>query len=820
MVKLNQQLIILSLLLTLSLGLFGQGIKYSGLVFDEETKEALAFVNLISADGHFGTTTDIDGKFILVLPTSVDSIRFSYLGYETRYVLTRNLKGPKTVYLKSRNYDLAEYEVFPGLNPAHRIILNAVRNRDLNDPQKLKSYAYTTYDKMVITIDTSSFVVDTTVVTSDSANGLRDFFKSKDVFLMETAVEKKFMAPDKSNERVIATKVSGLQDPMIVFLVSQIQSTSFYDEIIHIAGKNYINPISKGSLNKYYFQVEDTMYSGQMDTVYTVSYQPMRNTNFDGMQGILHVSTNKWAIVNVKAKPAKEEKGITIQIQQKYELVDGEHWFPVQLNTNILFNALSVSSGGQQTRLVGIGKTYIKDIELNPELIKRAFSHIEIEMDPNAGYLEEKQWEAYRIDSLSTRDKATYQFMDSIGKEEKFDKVLKELETVLTGKVAWGHFDFLLNRFAGFNSFEGFWFGIGAQTNKRFSEKFAVGGHYAYSLKDKQSKYGAKVSALLYKPKEIKAHLSYLSDNIESGNVEFFNDENSLFDPLSFQKFFINRMNNTIREEAGLSGRMFKYFQVYGGLRHEKVENAGDYLFYQPISNTVYSAFTSTEMQVRFRFAYKERYFDNGRMLLPLGTKYPVLWFSYAQGFTDFLGGDFDFKKIDVQIRKTFYTKYLGETNISLKAGLFAGDVPYAKLYSGGGTYRPITLRAPESFGTMRPNEFLSDRYVSLFFSHNFGSLLFKGEKFKPEFELTTNIGFGSLNHPEYHLNVDINTMEKGYYESGLMINNIIKLYLFNIGVGGMYRYGPYALPEFNDNVAYKITLSLPIKTKLGKVSD
>jgi len=150
------------------LELFGQGIKYSGLVLDEETKEALAFVNLISVDGHYGSSSDIDGKFSLVLPSGIDSIRVSYLGYETRYILTRNLKGPKTIYLKARKYDLAEFEVFPGPNPAHRIILNTIKNRDVNDPQKLNSYAYTTYDKMVISIDTLSFKADTTIVKTDS----------------------------------------------------------------------------------------------------------------------------------------------------------------------------------------------------------------------------------------------------------------------------------------------------------------------------------------------------------------------------------------------------------------------------------------------------------------------------------------------------------------------------------------------------------------------------------------------------------------------------------------------------------------------------
>jgi 3-oxoacyl-[acyl-carrier protein] reductase len=184
--------IIFGFLLSLSFGLFGRGIKYSGLVLDKETNETLAFVNLISSDGHYGSTTDIDGKFKLVLPTEIDSIRVSYLGYETRYILTRNLKGPKTIFLKSREYDLAEYEVFPGPNPAHRIIRNVVNNRDLNNPQKLKSYAYTTYDKMVVTIDTSSLVSDTSLVLNDSLKGLAEFFKSKDLQNTENIKEELF----------------------------------------------------------------------------------------------------------------------------------------------------------------------------------------------------------------------------------------------------------------------------------------------------------------------------------------------------------------------------------------------------------------------------------------------------------------------------------------------------------------------------------------------------------------------------------------------------------------------------------------------------
>jgi len=63
--------------------------------------------------------------------------------------------------------------------------------------------------------------------------------------------------------------MSGFHDPVFVFMISQMQSTSFYDDVITIMDKNYINPISKGSNKKnYFFLIEDTTYTVKDDTVF------------------------------------------------------------------------------------------------------------------------------------------------------------------------------------------------------------------------------------------------------------------------------------------------------------------------------------------------------------------------------------------------------------------------------------------------------------------------------------------------------------------------------------------------------------------------
>ena len=59
-----------------------QNYSVSGKVIDSETKEALAFVNIIINESNYGTCTDIDGKFEIKSSVPVDYIRLTYVGYE------------------------------------------------------------------------------------------------------------------------------------------------------------------------------------------------------------------------------------------------------------------------------------------------------------------------------------------------------------------------------------------------------------------------------------------------------------------------------------------------------------------------------------------------------------------------------------------------------------------------------------------------------------------------------------------------------------------------------------------------------------------
>lgn len=806
--------------------LLAQSFTCSGKVLDEETRLPLAFVNIVTDQSKIGTATDIDGKFEISSQEPIEFLRLSYVGYEPTTFYLHGKNENLKILLKKTTLELDEVVIIAGENPAHRIIQHVIDNRDANDPEKLQSFSYTSYDKMVFTVDTlqipdipeliadSIYSADTARVANEVDSSdirLKKYLENKDFFLLETVSERKFLYPDRNHQKVLASRISGFKDPVFLFLSSQMQSSSFYKEMITISDKNYINPISDGSLKKYFFQIEDTTYTTTNDTVFIISFRPGINTNFDGLKGVMSINTNGWAIQNVIAEPSRDEGGVSIKIQQMYEFIEGTHWFPVQLNTDIILKHVAINKYPP----VGRGKNYIRNIVLNPELVKRQFNQISIEVDPNAGDRSEDYWIKYRGDSLTERERNVYEFMDSVGKVYEFDKKVKTFKSLITGRLPMGKIDLDLSKIVKYNAHEGLYLGLGLLTSPKLSETFSLGGFWGYGFKDQTAKYGGDLGITIDKYREIKLRLSYFDYVTETGGTGFFDDRSNMLNPDNFRDFLIERMDRTERKQASISFRALRYATLNFGLTADNKRPTYNYNFAPPPSSGEIplpdSNFNFTEISAGFRFAYKEKFIQLPDTKISTGTKYPVFWFNYSRGIAGFLDGEYDYNKFDLKIQKSFFIKYFGKSAFDIRAGYIDKPVPYTNLYNGRGAYRTFTIYAPASFATERMNEFLADRYVYLFYSHNFGKLLWRGKKFSPEFVVSSNAGFGWLDHPEYHSQVAFDVMDKGYFESGLLINNIFNMMkLYTLGVGVYYRYGAYSLPEIGDNFAYKFTLVFP----------
>ena len=196
----------------------------------------------------------------------------------------------------------------------------------------------------------------------------------------------------------------------------------------------------------------------------------------------------------------------------------------------------------------------------------------------------------------------------------------------------------------------------------------------------------------------------------------------------------------------------------------------------------------------------------------------PVFSISYKRGINLFNSQSFQYSRLESTLDLIAYKGRLGQSNFRLAAGFIDRSVPYSLLFTSeeGSKNNLIPLVINNTFQTMGPYEFLSDKYVNLFYSHNFGSLLFKLPKFKPQFVFVQNTGWGTLNDPSDQ-GIDFKVKDKIYLESGLLINNLIRFKLLNIyyigfGAGTFYRYGYYTLVNTLDNFALKLSVTISLK--------
>jgi hypothetical protein len=103
-------------------------------------------------------------------------------------------------------------------------------------------------------------------------------------------------------------------------------------------------------------------------------------------------------------------------------------------------------------------------------------------------------------------------------------------------------------------------------------------------------------------------------------------------------------------------------------------------------------------------------------------------------------------------------------------------------------------------------NEFFSSRYISFQARHTFNKVKI-AYRIKPEISVVTRMAFGTMENKERHLGFTYKTLEEGYFESGVEVNQLFK----GFGITFFTRYGPYGLAKFEDNLSLKVSYNLDL---------
>lgn len=825
----------LLLLILLSQSVWAQTI--NGRVVDQKG-EPLPFVNIVANNGLKGTTTNLDGYFSFSGSSEITQLRFSYIGFKPLTLRGNEIQENLQVTLQEEAEMLNEATVFPGENPAHRIIRNASENRDLNNPEKLESFVYKTYSKFWVTfnkdsIDTSIDTLrlsdlledrgqtdsakalnpesDTIVRIDSSGYNLHRTLSEQYLFFMETATERKYGA-GRDNETVLAQRTSGFKNPMFALLITQLQSFSFYNNYIGISGDEYLNPISPGSTSRYFFILEDTIVKNPGDTTYVISFRPRPNKGFRPLVGAISINSTDWAIENVRAKPA-EASGINIEIRQEYQRFGPHVWFPVAFKADITINMIQARDAGPA---LAVMRRHLSDIQINVPLKRKDVPRNKLVIENKASKNADEVLAKMRPVELDSMELRSYKVIDSISEEENLEQNLSILLALSRGYVPLGKVNLDINNLLNYNTYEGVRLGLGMETNDKFSEWLRLGGYYAYGFKDQVHKYGINAKATLNKNLRFAVIGGYRFDLFETGGFDIPGVEKKGLFQDNYQQLYIEQWDESNRWYGGLQIDPLPTVAYELRLRHERRNTIGNYRFrYREGGELNFgNQFYYSEIINTLRFAPEEEYAETPFGKIRIKGGYPVVYLSYTRGLSNILNGDFSYNKFQLRGDYRHRTVRFGETILSLQGGVVLEDMPYQKNFVGTANaistnnfwQRNLALADRTSFETMRINEFLSDTYVQFMWRQDFKALLFSRENFKPHLELVNRVAFGSLRSPGLHSGLPFKTLESGFFETGIECNRLYSMNFLGFGLGFYYRYGPNSLNQFTDNIAIKIT--------------
>lgn len=795
----------------------------------------LAFVTvLINNEPGKGVLTDIEGRFRIETGIEIRALGFRYVGYEPLVVTAdfwEKMPGrPLHIVLQPADYALPEATVLAGENPADVLIRKAIANRKRNNPELRSSYTCKTYNKILFDVVPGRAVFEEQLAGKDSSkteirearerfDRLERNMQENHALLMESVTGRAFRFPNQVQETVLLNRVSGFANAGLVALANMVQPFSFYGDHLTIIDKNFVNPISPGSPGLYFFHIEDTLYAGP-DTVWVISFHPRRGKVFDGLEGVLHLHSRHWAIQNVRARPA-QPGNLELTIEQAYQLVDdggrsnGE-WFPEQLNFEMEFKKYPAPYMG----IRAAGRSFITDVQLDVPLRARDFHpEMPVLMNPEADDRTDSSWTRWRaLAPLSSKELRTYQRLDSLGAAKNFDRFSRIMDILVTGQAPVGRsaLGFDLRHLLRFNEYEGARLGIGlsnAQARPLHPRRrMELGANVGYGFRDKAWKYGGYALWRIVPAGHTLLRLGWRRDLQEPG-VSYELPPPALIN----RALYASRMDKIDEFTATLSSRLGRYFSFAGTFRRQELEPG--YAYRYGISDAALTdRFRFTEGTVFVRYANGER---NSTFLgADIGTiqRMPVFELAYTRGEWKDAGAAATgrraaYERWTAAVYHSFFLGRLGRSRWRIEAGLASEDAPLAKLFTLNQTGGGLTFFVlPNTFQALPDTLFLANRFVNFYFAQEIGPVLYQSKSSAPFLTLLQHAAWGELERPELHRELGFRPASPALLESGIQIDNLLRLNYLNVahlGLGGavFYRWGGLKAENWKDNLTFRATV-------------
>ncbi len=798
-----------------------------GKVVNRDSGEPLPYARVqLSEDNQ--TLTNSKGTFLIKIGKEVDQLMISYVGFIPQAVQLSFEEHSYLIQLVPKFEKISGFFILPKENPANQVIRQAIKNKSLNDPElALESYSFKSYNKFII--DNQSG--DLTAIVDSTNQEIKSILNQGRAFLSEIVVIHLFKKPNSSKHFVEAIRTAGFKNPVYDLLSTRAQPISFYKNDTRIFETDYSSPLAVNALKNYSYKTLDTLINSKRPA-YMIYFKPSRGKTVSGLEGILYLDTVSFAIQKVKAQFIGE---VELEIEHNYEYYENEKiWFPgdqsISLKPGKGKKDISVFGGNISLGTVQRKKTFLNKILGSGEIKENQYLsstttnfdielNVPVQLEKTAAtvVVPEKSsrksinyWAANRKETYTFEDELTAIWVDSIIKTQNIERKIEVKKAVLKGFYPIGFFDLDIAKLIKYSNYEGVRFGLGGQTNEKFSRIFQLNGYLVYGSSDELFKYGIGAATLINKPTGTWLKVNYSDDIKEVGSFKYIRgiQDFSLLQPRFINISFYYRTKNL---QTSFLHRITPRLETEWLLSRSDISQLGDYAFLN--NNQIYRDYIITEAKLGFLWRPFSRFLSTPEGYEVIDKGYPQFTGQISKGFSNFIEGDFDFTKFGLKIDYRINRLDQSKTEFTLEGNYGFGDLPlthsfhsYPNSANEGRILKRYSIAGKYSFETMYFNEFFSDRQLVLHARHQFRPIAISN-KIKPEVVLLSRHVIGDFKNREAHQNIEFKTLRHGFSEVGLELNNI----LLGFGLSAGYRYGAYHLPTFSENFSFKFTFQLKI---------
>jgi hypothetical protein len=771
--------LLLFLFLLLFTNSYSQGYKVSGKIVDSKNNKGLEYVTIKVADTTYGTISDKDGNYFVMLNQGKYKIIYSYIGYRTAEedIEIYNEDVTKDIYMDPSGVFTEQIDVL-GEDPAYEIIRQVIKTKK-KFQENLQQYEYSAYTKMLIRSNQS---VSDKEKSSESNDTTTDKKKLGIFGILESETKGYFRAPDEHKEIVISKRETaninrGFAIPFIV---------NFYDEKLDFDEFKVPGPVADDAFDNYEYRLLGTT---TLDTATVFKIEMTNNSNiFPQLKGTLYVLDGEFSLVRVDLtnnEAARLRSIDNVRFFQKFsnykDKQNNSFWLPT--DNQIEFEGSFMGF----VKFSGSVNSIVSNYTLNEKIPAGIFNETIVQVLPNAKkdsvYFANKQL----IKSTEEENKA---FRD-IEKDEK--KKDSEISFQLTQLKFGKRITSQPLQYYYFNRVEGSALNLNLTYRSDFNRN-SVEANYGYGFADKKQKYELRYSQRLLKDRTLNFSASVFQKlktaNVEYGGLgKFYNTLSSWVDKNDAVDYYYSTGYDFSLTYLPIPqirlGASFLQSKETSATKNTDWSILKPSEFYRenPTINEAFQRVVGFNLRLDPN-KYKFIDYGDGNISRFSETRYPYLDLGFQYSPKQ-IGSTYEYRKFRAVISGNNYVNSLLNLRYRLGAEYGTGDIPYQSLLNFNTD--PGLAGIGLGFRAMRYQEFLGDKSYFINVENNFGKFIFGNVPILKKFDFIAFVNAGKMEISDANYNLSawkyFSGTEGTYIEIGGGFGKILDIFRLNLAM-------------------------------------